>query len=194
MKIYTKRGDDGTTGLAGGTRISKSCLQLEVYGTIDELNSVTGVALEEVRNLLPAEGKDTEQQEMVNDLLQIQHQLFTIGGILATESEHWEKYWSAEKVSGWASEMETKIDRYSEGLPPFKGFILPSGSKSSAQLHVARTVCRRAERLLYRFWAEQSTGSPMEKSVSQFINRLSDFYFVLARVVLLTEGKEEVLA
>jgi len=166
FKIYTKTGDDGTTGLVGGTRVKKYALRLEAYGTIDELNSLLGV----IRSLaVPA--------EIVDFLVQIQNKLFNIGSRLASD-EKGEEFTSNLAVRNEDIEvLELAIDRYQEGLPELRNFILPGGELSVAQCHVARTVCRRAERRIVEF-SEQEKVQP---ELIKYINRLSDFLFVLAR-------------
>lgn len=187
MKIYTKTGDDGTTALVGGSRIEKSCDQLEAYGNIDELNAVLGMALAEICAItLPTE-RDTKRKELLSLLQNIQNQLFTIGGLLATEPVNWNKFWPSVEVESWTAQLEQRVDEYSAQTPDFKGFVLPSGSKSAAALHVARTVCRRAERAICRF-----TQDDCYFVVKQYVNRLSDLLFVLARFILTLEDIDEV--
>ncbi|MCQ2279963.1 MAG: cob(I)yrinic acid a,c-diamide adenosyltransferase [Bacteroidales bacterium] len=192
MKIYTKTGDKGTTELIGGIRIDKSDAQLECYGTIDELNAVTGVAIEAVKMLAATKDEEEERDNIVLILSNIQNQLFALGSILATEVGKWEEYWKQDKFSAWTGEMEEAIDRYTAELPPWRGFILPGGSMAAAQLHVCRTVCRRAEREMCRFSQKIEVIAPVFKHVLIFANRLSDFYFILSRKVLQIENKNEI--
>ena len=187
MKIYTKTGDDGTTALVGGRRIEKSCDQLEAYGTIDELNAVLGLALAEIHAMNLPEERSTKRIQLASLLQNIQNQLFTIGGLLATEPTEWDKFWPSVHLTDWTSFLEQRVDEYSALTPDFKGFVLPSGSKSTAALHMARTVCRRAERAICRF-----TQDKCYSSVKQYVNRLSDLLFVLARFVLTLEDLDEV--
>ncbi|MCK3684854.1 cob(I)yrinic acid a,c-diamide adenosyltransferase [Maribellus sp. YY47] len=176
FKIYTKTGDDGTTGLVGGTRVKKYAPRLEAYGTIDELNSLLGV----IRSLeVPA--------EIVDFLIQIQNKLFNIGSRLASD-EKGDEFTSKLAVRNEDIEvLEQAIDRYQEGLPELRNFILPGGELSVAQCHVARTVCRRAERRIVEF-SEQEKVQP---ELIKYINRLSDFLFVLARYLGQQKGAKE---
>lgn len=193
MKIYTKTGDKGTTALVGGARVSKDSAQLETYGTIDELNAQTGLAMEMLSSLALASGQAGQRDEMVCQLLAVQNRLFTVGSILATEVGKWEEHWQSVTLADWTSEMELLIDRYTAELPAWKGFILPSGSVTAAQLHVCRTVCRRAERNLCHFSAENDMKGIVFERVLQYVNRLSDFYFILARKELQIENKFETI-
>lgn len=190
MKIYTKTGDKGTTSLVSGTRIGKDSQRIEAYGCIDELNAIMGVALEEIRAMKLTENK-VSQNDMVDRLQWIQNCLFSVGGILATEEEKMEKYWSVESVNEWTKMLEQYIDEYEMGLSELKSFILPSGSRSCAALHWARTVCRRTEREICRFIAETDTKSEFFASILQFVNRLSDFLFIASRKVLQIENVSE---
>ncbi|MDR2980490.1 MAG: cob(I)yrinic acid a,c-diamide adenosyltransferase [Bacteroidales bacterium] len=162
MKIYTKTGDQGKCSLAGGSRIDKSSDLLEAYGTVDELNTAIGLVLAE----------EDEQTLQV-----VQHRLFAIGGMLATEVDLWEKYWGNTDLERYTTELEKEIDQLSAQLKPMRGFILPQGNRVIAQTHVVRTVCRRAERRIAKLTNEQPAYLPLLK----YINRLSDFLFILAR-------------
>ncbi|MBZ0288377.1 MAG: cob(I)yrinic acid a,c-diamide adenosyltransferase [Anaerolineae bacterium] len=165
MKIYTKTGDDGTTSLFSGGRVSKTHLRVEAYGTVDELNSVLGV----VRAHEPHPQTD-------GWLAQIQRQLFNLGADLATPLDakaDWVVRMDGETVL-W---LEALIDEMTAQLPELKHFILPGGSLTAAQLHVARTVCRRAERLAVALQEQEAIG----EHVLHYLNRLSDFLFTLAR-------------
>jgi cob(I)alamin adenosyltransferase len=165
MKIYTKTGDDGTTALFGGERVHKNSLRVECYGTVDELNSIIGLAQTEI------------SATSVNELLQIiQNQLFSLGGELATPESKIEinkMLLSKDTVLL----LENSIDKYEEKLEPLKQFILPGGTKGASLLHLARSVCRRAERLVTSL-AENEKISDL---ILVYINRLSDLLFVLAR-------------
>lgn len=176
FKIYTKTGDDGTTGLVGGTRVKKYAPRLEAYGTIDELNSHLGV----IRSLdIP--------QEIVELLIQIQNKLFNIGSRLASD-EKGDEFTSGLAVQKQDIEvLEKVIDQYEEELPELRNFILPGGELSVAQCHVARTVCRRAERRIVEF-SEQGNVQP---ELIKYVNRLSDFLFVLARYLGHQKGVDE---
>lgn len=193
MKIYTKTGDAGTTSLVSGTRVEKGCARLNAYGTIDELNAVMGVALEEIRSAsLQQSRKQAKQtQTIVEQLLWIQNCLFSVGGILATEAEKIETYWSDNHFAEWTKQLEEAIDAYNNDLPVNQRFILPSGSKSCAMLHWARTVCRRAEREICLIKDEMSENNTYFFHILQFINRLSDYLFIASRKVLQIENIEE---
>jgi len=186
-KIYTKTGDDGTTGLIGGKRVKKYDIRIEAYGAIDELNSCLGV--------IRSKCKDYFDNGF---LKKIQVTLFGIGSCLAME-----QYDSYEKISDCPKkrpngskkkgknqflddlkELETEIDRISEKIPPLTNFVLPSGCEASVFSHVARTVCRRAEIIIVRL----SDQIPVESSLMQYINRLSDYLFILARKFNLDNG------
>ncbi len=166
FKIYTKTGDDGSTGLVGGTRVKKYHIRLEAYGTIDELNSYLGLV----------HSFDMEQE--VKDLIQfIQHKLFTIGSKLASD-ERGEKvtsHLSIEKED--IQRLEKSIDRFEENLPELSNFILPVGNQLVGFCHVSRTVCRRAERKI----VELSEQEPVSVNIKLFVNRLSDLLFIMAR-------------
>lgn len=189
MKIYTKTGDTGKTSLIGGIRIEKFSEQIESYGTIDELNSATGVAIEMLKQLQPAVGQEDGKKVMLDALDNIQCRLFTVGSILATDKGQWEKYWSTTDLTAWTAETEGLIDRYTAELPELKEFILPGGSMLSAQLHVCRTICRRAERRICQFAAENHLEGAVCEQVMKYANRLSDFYFISARKALQLENK-----
>ena len=165
MKIYTNTGDDGTTALFGGKRVSKADLRIETYGTVDELNSWVGVV------------RDQEINHSRNDvLIAIQDRLFTIGSILATEPGN-----TKVKIPHLSEEdtfrLEKSIDEMDGELPPMKSFILPGGHQSVSFCHVARTVCRRAERLTIAL----NETETVDALVIQYLNRLSDYLFVLSR-------------
>lgn len=172
MKIYTKKGDSGETSLFGGKRISKSSVRIETYGTVDELNSHLGFA----RTLSPTPSEDVL-------LRRIQEILFILGADLATPKGGNTKRIAEEHVL----ELENSIDRMEQDLPALKNFILPGGSPLGAQLHIARTVCRRAERLVTAL----STSEDLGPYPLKFLNRLSDFLFVMARHVNHSAGATE---
>lgn len=190
-KIYTKTGDAGKTSLVGGKRVEKTCAQLEAYGTVDELNSVLGTAIEELRAVAVDADRTTQRDDLLQQLSAIQNRLFTIGGILATEPENCDKYWKESPVVAWTEVLETKMDEYTESLPKVHNFILPRGSKCAAQLHVARTVARRAERSICRMGEENAREDEFFCNVKKFANRLSDFFFIAARYTLFVEKKDE---
>ncbi len=168
MKIYTRTGDKGSTGLFGGDRVTKSHPRLMAYGTLDELNSVIGVLRLHV------------QAEVVGqDLLQqVQHDLFVLGAILATPESRKEMLGAKMTTPTWSLEdMEGDIDRLTALAPPMKAFVLPGGTPGAAWAHLARTVCRRAEREVVSMQAEE----PVDPAVVMYLNRLSDWLFALAR-------------
>lgn len=175
MKIYTKTGDMGETGLWGGQRISKADARLHAYGTVDELNAVLGV----VRS-----GKI--DPELNNMLGEIQNLLFVLGSDLATPAD---TVPAIDRISlENTEELEHWIDRLEKDLPPLKQFIIPGGSSAAAFLHLARTVCRRAER-----WAVAAVGQEkVYHNTLIFLNRLSDFLFVAARKSNLSEDKNDI--
>ena len=190
-KIYTKTGDAGKTSLVGGKRVEKTCAQLEAYGTVDELNSVIGTAIEELKGTVVAADRVAQRDDLVKQMCDIQNRLFTVGGILATESENRDKYWKESPLQAWTAVLETKMDEYTEFLPKVHNFVLPRGSKCAAQLHVARTVARRAERCICRMGDEAGRDDAFFGNVKKFANRLSDFFFIAARYTLFVEKKDE---
>lgn len=176
--IYTGTGDKGTTSLVGGQRVSKAHERIESYGTIDELNSFIGL-------LITALDDDKDK-----DFLSfIQHKLFTIGSYLATDQETTELKIESRVTAESIERIEREIDRLDNELPKMKAFILPGGCRSAALAHVCRTVCRRAEREIYRL----DEMSPVEEPVLKFINRLSDYMFVLARKECLNNNGKEII-
>lgn len=177
IKIYTKTGDDGTTGLIGGSRVKKYDSRLEAYGTIDELNAVIGV-LRSAK--LPG--------DIFEILGKIQNKLFNIGSVLASD-ERGEAFTANLAITAEnIKDLEDAIDGYQNQLPELRHFIIPGGDFTSAQCHVARTVCRRAERRILEF-AEQSK---VQSEIIIYINRLSDLFFVLSRKLAFDNGIEEI--
>jgi len=175
MKIYTKIGDKGTTRLVDGSCVEKFNPRVEAYGCLDELNSQVGLALVHLQERLSQPGS---WSELISQLQQIQSDLFTLGSLLATDKEEiFEKLSQIEDsdIEG----LERWIDHWSEKLPALKNFILPGGSVISAQLHVCRTFCRRAERRS----AEIYVKDQRYQNSLIYLNRLSDYFFVLARLV-----------
>jgi cob(I)alamin adenosyltransferase len=168
-KIYTKTGDDGSTGLFGGPRVRKDHLRIEAYGTVDELNAVLGMA----RTQSP-------EPELDALLANFQNQLFDLGAELATPEPA--KFGIVGVAPGLIAALEQAIDRYDGELEPLRQFILPGGTPLAASLHLARTVCRRAERLLVSLAAEaEAAGATLSPETVVYLNRLSDLLFVLAR-------------
>ncbi len=142
---------------------------------------------------MPADGQAAARDAMVEVLDDIQCRLFTVGSILATDKGQWEKYWATTDLAAWTAETEGLIDQYTAELPELKGFILPSGSLLSAQLHVCRTICRRAERRICQFVAQNNMEGAVCEQVMKYANRLSDFYFISARKALQLENKCETI-
>ena len=167
MKIYTKTGDKGTTSLIGGTKVPKSHLRIEAYGTVDELNSYIGLC----KDLLT-----DEQGQKV--LLEVQDRLFTIGSSLACDPIKEPKMRIPDLKETDIELLEKEIDRMEETLPPMKCFILPGGHTTLSHLHIARCVCRRAERCCVRLELE---SLEVEEIIIKYLNRLSDYLFVLSR-------------
>ncbi len=168
-KIYTRTGDDGTTGLIGGKRVTKDSLRIIAYGTVDELNAILGVVR---AHTLP---------NGVDDLLrQIQDDLFTVGANLALQEGADPRKWAIPTVADeYTSRLENAIDEFEKHLEPLRQFILPGGTMPGALLHLARTVARRAERCCVTLAREEK----MDTQIIRYLNRLSDLYFVLARYV-----------
>jgi cob(I)alamin adenosyltransferase len=175
-KIYTKTGDKGQTALLGGRRVPKHDARIEAYGTVDELNSWIGMILD---HEIPGIERET--------LLRIQDRLFTTGSLLASDPGR-SKTAVPELNDGDVEALEKEIDRMTEVLPPLKTFILPGGHPAASCCHVARCVCRRAERLVVAL----AENSPVEATVVRYLNRLSDYLFTLARFLLRHFGAEPV--
>ncbi|WP_366184254.1 cob(I)yrinic acid a,c-diamide adenosyltransferase [Flavobacterium ovatum] len=183
MKIYTKTGDKGTTALFGGTRVSKDHIRIDSYGTVDELNSYIG--------LIRDQEMDTHYKSI---LIEIQDRLFTVGAILATppEKEILKNGQPRLKNLGITKAdiqlLENEIDSMELALPPMTHFVLPGGHTTVSYCHIARCVCRRAERLAVHLNHEE----PIEELTIQYLNRLSDYLFVLARKLTFDLNAEEV--
>ena len=167
MKIYTKTGDKGETGLFGGDRVPKNSTRIEAYGTIDELNSFIGLAVHEVRN------------NDVKGLLEgIQNELFTLGSDLAAPDNEKTLKLGIQRVQAHMYvRLEGEIDRYEERLQELRNFILPAGTRGAAVLHICRTICRRAERLVTALKGTEN----INENILIYLNRLSDLLFVLSR-------------
>jgi cob(I)alamin adenosyltransferase len=171
-KIYTRTGDDGTTGLGDNTRIDKDHPRMEAIGSVDELNSLIGMLIAE----LPAD------DELLTTLTRIQHHLFDLGGELSIPGYTLVK---AEQVTA----LENTLDQLNEQLPPLKNFILPGGSRAAAVCHLARAVCRRAERDMVTL----ARNAEINRAGRHYLNRLSDLLFVMARLLARRNGGQEVL-
>lgn len=174
MKIYTKKGDDGTTALMNGKRIAKHSLQIAACGDLDELNSFVGLAKSRIQND-NCEGK----------LYTVQSDLFLIGSILADTNKNKKLFFSIDKVN----QLEVWIDEMEDKLQPLSNFILPGGSERVASIHVCRAICRRAERTI----SAVSEQEEIDTVILKYINRLSDFFFVFARFIAFLNKEEEVI-
>ncbi len=177
-KVYTRTGDKGTTSLVGGVRISKADIRLETYGTIDELSSHLGLLA-----ALLEEGED------YNHLIRIQNDLFIVGNHLATDQRHTPLSPAGQLPETEITFLEQQIDAINASLPEPQGFILPGGCQAAAQAHVCRTVCRRAERTIVALASESVVGN----EVQIFVNRLSDYLFILAKKINFNKGVSEIL-
>jgi cob(I)alamin adenosyltransferase len=171
-KIYTRTGDDGSTGLGDGTRAAKECARVEAYGTVDEANSAIGVVL--AIATLPA--------ALNQCLTEVQHDLFDLGGELCIPGHR-------IITDAYVERLEVELDGFNENLPPLKDFILPGGGPAAAACHVARAVCRRAER---RCWA-LARVEEVSPGALKYLNRLSDLLFVIARVLARHEQGSETI-
>jgi cob(I)alamin adenosyltransferase len=170
-KIYTRTGDKGTTGLGDGSRVDKDDLRVETYGTVDELNSLIGLVLA------------SELSNEVRDCLtRTQHELFDLGGELCMPG-------TTLIPESYVEQLESDLDHFNESLPPLKDFILPGGSEPAARCHLARTVCRRAERQVVAL----ARHADINEISLRYLNRLSDLLFVTARVLARADGNNEVL-
>lgn len=180
-RIYTRQGDRGETSLAGGQRVPKDALRIECYGTVDELNALAGLArcsAEEHEPLAP----------LARILKRVQHELFNLGAILATSAEDVHPR-QARVTDAEVAELEREIDMMNAALPPLRSFVLPGGSRINAELHVCRTVCRRAERIAVTLSREED----IPPEAIRYLNRLSDAFFVWSRWVNATLGLAETL-
>jgi len=177
MKLYTKTGDKGQTGLIGGTRVAKNDVRLEAYGTVDELNSFIG--------MLTTSEISSQELEF---LRYIQHELFTIGSCLATDTSKVPLNLASILDQDSILRVEHEIDRLDAELVELNSFILPGGSKSGALCHVCRTITRRAERRLF----DVDLIYMVDKQILIFFNRLSDYFFVLSRYLTVNSGCEEI--
>ncbi len=177
-KVYTKTGDKGETSIIGGIRVRKSCERLEAYGTVDELSSHLGL----LASMLP-EGEDKDL------IIRIQNNLFSVCSNLATDQSQTPLYDSAKLPDGEIEVLEHEVDKIMNLLPERQGFILPGGIQAAAQAHVCRTVCRRAERRIVAL-SEVAQISP---ETQQYINRLSDYLFVLAKKINFNANVSEII-
>ncbi|NCT75646.1 MAG: cob(I)yrinic acid a,c-diamide adenosyltransferase [Chitinophagaceae bacterium] len=178
MKIYTRTGDKGTTSLIGGTKVPKSHLRIEAYGTVDELNAHIGLCLDMLTD-------ETSRQL----LREVQDRLFTIGSALACDPVKETRMRIPDLKEEDIALLEKEIDRMNEALPEMKHFILPGGHVTVSQLHIARCVCRRAERAVVRLEMEDQE---MDNIIIRYLNRLSDYLFVLGRYTGMLLNAEEI--
>lgn len=182
--VYTKTGDKGQTSLVSGQRVSKGSLRLNTYGTVDELNSFIGL----LRALLPT------NVEQLETLAMIQNRLFSCGAYLATDFRGQKK--TFDMPSGITEEdirlLEHQIDAMDAQLPRLRAFILPAGGKATSVAHICRTITRRCERAIYQL-LDEDPGADIEPEVRYFINRLSDYFFVLARTIARVESGTETI-
>lgn len=171
-KIYTRTGDDGSTGLGNGERVEKRSQRVEAYGAVDETNSAIGAILAE----------SVVDENLRVSLIRIQHELFEVGAELCRPG-----YQSIEP--NHVRQLETDLDALNEHLPPLKDFVLPGGNRAAAACHMARTICRRAERDAWRL----ASNEPVNKPLLHYLNRLSDYLFVVARQLSQLDSGQEIL-
>lgn len=184
-RVYTKAGDRGQTSLAGGQRVSKDSLRIDAYGTVDELNAFIGVARQTAEELIA----EHPEIGVLDDILKrVQHELFNVGSILATlpEDVHPKQ---ARVTDAEIAELENEIDKMNEDLPELRSFVLPGGCRLNAELHVCRTVCRRAERICVALAQKEE----VDGETIRYLNRLSDALFVWSRWASHALGIAEVL-
>lgn len=174
-KIYTRSGDQGTTSLANGQRVSKTDLRIETIGTIDELNSVVGLFLSAA----------SSSKLNLKSIETVQHQLFDLGGELAIADSSYQVI-NQDDITF----LENQLDEWNSQLPPLKEFILPGGTTAACYAHLARSTCRRAERCIIGL---QSNEEGINAHSVAYLNRLSDLFFVLSRIITLSEGEKEIL-
>lgn len=178
FRVYTKTGDKGSTALIGGNRVAKDHIRIEAYGTVDELNSFLGVVTDQLGDA-----------DINNWILEIQDRLFTIGSSLATDPGKTPKMKLPDLHESDIEWLEKRIDEMDDVLPQMKSFILPGGHIAASHAHVARCVCRRAERLCVHM---QNNEEFVAEDVLKYLNRLSDFLFVLARFIVFKNGGTEI--
>jgi cob(I)alamin adenosyltransferase len=184
-RVYTRGGDKGETSLAGGQRVAKDSLRIEAYGTVDELNAVIGVARDTAERLI---AKHPALAALDAMLKRVQHELFNVGSILATLPQDVHPR-QARVTDAEIAQLEAEIDKMNDGLPALRSFVLPGGCRSNAELHVCRTVCRRAERICVTL----ARTEPVDGAIIGYLNRLSDALFVWSRWTSHTLGVPEIL-
>ena len=184
-RVYTRQGDRGETGLAGGQRVPKDSLRIETYGIVDELNSFLGAARVTV---IESASAAPQVSILAAILLRVQHELFNLGSILATlpQDVHPKQ---ARVTDAEVAQLEREMDRMNEDLPPLRSFVLPGGSRLNAELHICRTVCRRAERVCVAL----SRTEDIPPATVRYLNRLSDALFVWSRWASHMTGTPEIL-
>lgn len=180
-RVYTRQGDAGETSLAGGQRVPKECRRIAAYGTVDELNAFVGLAR-------ATAATEPAVESLGGILLRVQHELFNLGSILATMPEDVHPR-QARITDAEIARLEAEMDRANEGLPALRSFVLPGGSRLNAELHVCRTVCRRAERMVTALAREE----PVPAEAVKYLNRLSDAFFVWTRWAAHQLGTPQVL-
>lgn len=176
--IYTKTGDKGMTSLVGGVRVPKTHERLEAYGTIDELNSHIGLLMSLIND-----------EQLRQWLTEVQCNLFTVGSYLATDTTQTELRQQSVVTTEMVEAMEKAIDETDSALPPLRLFVLPAGTQAASQCHVCRTVCRRAERRILAL----AVNTEVDENVIAYVNRLSDYLFVLARKLNVDAGQDEII-
>ena len=176
--VYTRTGDQGTTSIVGGIRVSKTCDRLEAYGTIDELNSHIGLLISYI--------SDPHDRDFLTD---IQSSLFVVGAYLATDTSQTQLHQQSTVSQDIIQLLESEIDAIDQQLPSLRAFVLPGGTTPSSQCHVCRTVCRRAERRILTL----ALDTTVDPQVTAYINRLSDYLFVLARKLNIIAGQDEII-
>jgi cob(I)alamin adenosyltransferase len=184
-RVYTRQGDTGETALAGGQRVPKDGARIEAYGTVDELNSFLGAVRATVAELAPGESR---LAPLAGILLRVQHELFNLGSILATlpEDVHPKQ---ARVTDAEVVQLEAEMDEMNRDLPPLRSFVLPGGSRLNAELHICRTICRRAERACVALGRQEA----IPPETVRYLNRLSDALFVWSRWVSHIRGTPETL-
>ena len=179
-KVYTKTGDDGKTSLVGGQKVLKTNIRINAFGEIDELNSIIGLSIEELKLI------EYNFDSLINTLYRIQNDLFNLGTILATKAQDMTE--SMPRITAYDIKvLENEIDKSNKDLPVLHSFVLPGGSKINAYLHLARTVCRRCERVCCDLYEKEK----IDKIVISYLNRLSDAFFVWSRWVITVLDHDE---
>ena len=188
-KVYTRTGDKGMTSLVGGVRINKSDIRLEAYGTVDELSANLGMLASMMKRSLQEDGDTLGIGEECRLVVRVQNNLFNVCTHLATDQSQTPLYPSAHLAEGEIELLEDRIDSLMKKLPERQGFILPGGTPAACQAHICRTVCRRAERRIAALAEVAQVGPEMQ----MYVNRLSDYLFVLAKIINFNGGESEIL-